>query len=141
MFLIIANIIWILYACIDGFKDGYYWFFKSSSRRANEFEIHPIFAAQRGIVLLLICFSLLFLVSPISACLNILSNALIFSFFHNGIYYMTRNKLDSKVYPLGWKSQSTTSAAKTTKFFTYRNRTICAVVGIILTALSIILLK
>src|ERR1035437_252187 len=102
MFLIIANIIWIFYACIDGFKDGYFWFFKSTSSMANKFEIHPIFAAQRGIVLLVMCSSLLFLVSPLNSCLNMLSNALIFSFFHNGVYYVTRNKLDAKVYPLGW---------------------------------------
>jgi len=141
MFLILANIVWILYALIEGFREGYYWFFKSTSKRADEFEIHPIFAAQRGIVLLLICSVLLFLVSPINACLNLLSNALIFSFFHNGIYYITRNKLDSKVYPLGWKAESTTSTAKTTKFFNYRNRTICAIIGIVLTVVGIILIK
>lgn len=141
MILILANIVWIIYALIEGFREGFYWHFKSTSKQVYEFEIHPIFAAQRGIVLLLILGCLLFMVSPANAYLNLLSNALIFSFFHNGTYYLTRNKLDPKVYPTGWMSQSTTSTAKLTKVFTYRNRTICAIVGIVITIAGLILIK
>jgi hypothetical protein len=141
MYLIIANIIFILYALIEGFREGFYWFFKANSRRQSEFEIHPVFAVQRGLVLVLIALNVFMFTDILSASLNFLSNALLFSFFHNGCYYLTRNKLDSKVYPLKWKDDSKTSTALTTKIFTYRNRTICAVIGLVITVLSILLIK
>lgn len=131
MIFIFANIIWILYACIDGFKDGFYWHFKNTSLKNYKFEIHPIFSLQRGIVLLAIGTSLYYTIG-IYSLLSTLSMILMFSFFHNGMYYYIRNKLDSNIYKLKWKDQSITSTAKLTKIMTYENRTIFMIIGTLL---------
>ncbi len=139
LYLVLSNLIFIIYALIEGFREGFYWHFKNTSKNKCEFEIHPIFSAQRGIVLLILMVLILVLFNPLLAILNLVSNMLIFSYFHNGAMYITRNKLDEFVYPLGWRDQSTTSTAKMTSIFTYRNRTICAIVGIVITIISILL--
>ncbi len=140
-YLIASNLIFVIYAMIEGFREGFYWFFKGNSRKKSEFEIHPIFAAQRGMVLALLALNVFLLTDITSSLINVLSNALLFSFFHNGVYYLTRNKLDSNIYQLGWRDQSTTSTAKMTNFFNYRNRTICAIIGALCTIAAILLIK
>lgn len=131
MIVLIINILWIVYSALEGFREGFYWHFKGISKSKNDFEIHPIFASQRGIILILIGLMLSFTIGWFSI-LNTFGMALVFSFFHNGCYYSTRNRIDSNIYPLKWRSQSTTSTAKMTKIMTYRNRTIFMVVGLIL---------
>ena len=66
-----------------------------------------------------------------------LSLALIQPFFHNGMYYSLRNKIDN-TYPKGWTDQSTTSTAVMTKFLTYRNRIILLVLGLTCLIFSLI---
>jgi len=58
-----------------------------------------------------------------------ISLALLFSFFHNGVYFMTRNKLDSKIYPKGFWDDSTSSTAKLD--LNVKSRIILAVIGCI----------
>lgn len=128
--LILANILWILYSTLEGLREGFYWHFKSNSRRDCTFEIHPIFALQRGLVLLSIGGFLYYTIGLYSIT-SIINMALMFSFFHNGTYYYTRNKLDERLYPLKWKDQSSTSTAKLTKIMTYRNRMIFMALGVI----------
>ncbi len=139
MILSIATLIWILYSCIDGFKDGFYWYFMVNSRKKSEFEIHPVFAAQRALVAFLLALNVFLLTDVTIALVSLFSNALLFSFFHNGMYYLTRNKLDNRTYPLKWRDQSTTSTAKLTSFFNYRNRTLCAVLALLIIVLAIII--
>lgn len=130
MILLLSNLIWIIYSCIDGIKDGFYWHFKNNTRKDVKFEIHPLFSAQRGIVLILMG-GLLFNIFGYYSIAMVLSMMLIFSFFHNGCYYCTRHKLDENIYKLKWKDESTTSTAKMTKIMTYRNRTIFMILGIL----------
>lgn len=130
--LLIVNAVWVMYAMLEGFREGFYWFFKMNSRRKSDFEIHPAFMIQRGIVIFLIALVVLSYVSIWQMLIIMLSISMIFSYFHNGSYYLTRHKLDSKTYPMGWKSQSSTSTAKLTKFMTYRNRTILMIAGYII---------
>lgn len=124
------NIAWILYSILEGLREGFYWHFKSNSRRDCDFEIHPIFSLQRGIVLTLIGI-LLYTFIGWQSIISVLSMMLMFSFFHNGTYYCTRHKLDKSLYPKGWSDQSTTSTAKMTKIMTYRNRTIFMILGVL----------
>ncbi len=131
MIVLITNLLWILYSVLEGFREGFYWHFKNTSKSKNDYEIHPIFASQRGIILIMIGLILFCKIGWI-ALLNVLGMALIFSFFHNGTYYHTRNRLDDRIYPMKWRSQSTTSTAKLTKIMTYRNRTIFMIVGVII---------
>ena len=129
--LILTNIIWMVYSTLEGFREGFYWHFKSNSRRDCKFEIHPIFALQRSIVLAIIGMYLFCNIGLLYSVTSVLSMMLIFSFFHNGTYYYTRNKLDDKVYQKRWADQSSTSTAKLTKIMTYRNRTIFMVLGLL----------
>ena len=130
MMLLITNLAWVVYSMLEGLREGFYWHFKANTKRDCEFEIHPIFSMQRGIVLVLMGL-LLFTSIGWYSIPTVLSMMLMFSFFHNGTYYVTRNKLDERVYQLGWTSQSTTSTAKLTKLMNYRNRTIFMIVGIL----------
>lgn len=130
MILIITNIIWILYSLVEGLREGFYWHFKSNSKREFKFEIHPIFAFQRSLVLLTIALILAHTIGFYSL-ICVAALMLVFSFFHNGSYYYTRNKLDNNVYQLRWKDQSTTSTAKMTKIMTYRNRTLFMLIGLV----------
>lgn len=133
--LLIVNIIWIFYSMLEGLREGFFWFFRVFSRKRCDFEIHPIFMIQRGIVISIIS-AFLFNYFGIQSLLYMLSFMLVFSFFHNGAYYLTRHKLDNASYLLGWKDQSTTSTAKLTKIMTYRNRTILMAIGYILQVIA-----
>jgi hypothetical protein len=53
-----------------------------------------------------------------------------FSFFHNGTYYYTRNKLSGKTYEKGWKDESRTFPPFT-PLMTYNKRTIAMSIGIL----------
>ncbi len=133
--MIITNLIWVVYSILEGLREGFYWHFKGGSKpsitnKNCNFEIHPIFALQRGIVLLVIG-GLLYYTIGLYSIVSVLSMMSIFSFFHNGTYYSTRNKLDSTIYPLKWRDQSTTSTAKMTKIMTYKNRTIFMILGVL----------
>lgn len=129
--ILLTNILWLAYSILEGFREGFYWHYKNTSKSTENLEIHPFFASQRGIILILICVILFFNIGWWSI-LNTIGMALIFSFFHNGSYYHTRNKLDNKIYTLKWMDQSTTSTAKMTKIMTFRNRTIFMAIGILL---------
>lgn len=128
---LLANILWIIYSLLEGFREGFYWYYKNTSTSNYNIEIHPYFAIQRGIILILTGVILYFNIGWWSI-LNTLGMSLIFSFFHNGYYYHTRNKLNKDVYPLKWMDQSTTSTAKMTKIMTFRNRTIFMIIGVLL---------
>lgn len=84
---------------------------------------------QRGLVMVLLSCLTWYSYGFCMTIVNFISMGMVFSFFHNGGYYLTRNKIDKNTYPLGWKDQSTTSTAKLTKFMTFRNRSILMVIG------------
>lgn len=130
MIVLFINIVWILYSMIEGLREGFYWHFKSHSKKNCDFEIHPIFSLQRAAVLSLIGI-LLYSFIGWQSIISVISMMLIFSFFHNGVYYYTRNKLDETLYPKGWSDQSITSTAKMTNIMTYRNRTIFMIIGVL----------
>jgi len=139
--LLITFLLWIGYSILEGFREGYYWHYKSRGEDGNRYEIHPVFSAQRGLVLAVMfmlvfitthkLFGLILMTSLLKAGFFTFSLMLIFSFIHNGVYYTTRNVLNKKIYKLKWKDHSKTSTAKWTKFLTFRNRTIMFALGLI----------
>jgi hypothetical protein len=125
--LILTNLIWVGYALTEGVIEGFYWHYENNSRRVCNFDINPIFNLQRVLVMLITggfmvhtlgWFSLLCL-----ACIF-----LMFNFFHNGTYYYTRNKLDGRSYPKGWKDESKTFP-RFTPLTTYSKRTLGMMIG------------
>ena|ERR1039458_7522258 len=114
----ISFLIWIAISLFLGAAEAVY-FYKTKNPPAN---IHMYFTAMRVLILggiFLFNRSYIDLLYP-----------LVFTFFHDGMYYVVRDKLDHS-YPLGWWSQSTTSTSFLDKLelTTPILRTISCVVG------------
>ncbi len=104
--MIITNLVWVAYSILEGLREGFYWHFKGGSRpslssKDCKFEIHPVFALQRGLVLLVIG-GLLYYTIGLYAIASVLSMMLIFSFFHNGTYIVSQYQ--NNLYIFLWQS-------------------------------------
>lgn len=149
MIFLILYITWTFFACLEGKRDASFFHSNMKTPDPVKENIHWVFSVTRGIVWsLIILITLyeypnqitlsdlwdLFPSLPIVSTVFAGSLTLIFSFFHNGTYYLIRNRLDSNVYPKGFFDSSTTS----TSFFEFgfKSRTIMALiafVGIVIT--------
>ena len=127
--LIIMNLIWIGYSLTEGIREGFYWHYENISKKVCDFDVNPVFNLQRALVLLI---SGGFMVQILGwySLLSLLSMVLMFSFFHNGTYYYTRNKLSGKIYEKGWKDESRTFPPFT-PLMTYNKRTLAMGIGIL----------
>ena len=133
---------WVLYTLIEGYREGYYWHYKMNTTDHSDnstTDLHGIFTMQRGVVSILIFFALTLVLNIYGSFIIMVANTLIFSFLHNGMMYLTRNKLSVKMHPNNdskwkykkkWFSMSNTSTAKLTNFMTPFNRTVLFVLGI-----------
>ena len=142
MIYIILLVSWALYSLIEGYREAYYWHYKINSTDFSDTQkedLHPIFTVQRGVVLLVLFFSLTLILNIVGATLILIANSLIFSFIHNGMMYSTRNKLTIKmypndktkwIYPNTWLAMSSTSTAKLTKIMTPLTRIILFLLGV-----------
>ncbi len=121
-------IIFLIYAFIEGKREGYYFHYKWKVLTVNLHDEHKMFTIQRSLVVL----GMSMIGYPLIGwycLLSILSMALCFSYIHNGAYYGMRNKLDSNIYPLGFITSNNTSTAKIS--MSYVTRTVLAVIGIV----------
>jgi hypothetical protein len=100
--------LWIVYAIIEGYREAYYYYAMVNTKVVNPKNLHPIFALQRGLIIGSVA---LFSPDLWNGLLMALILSLIFPFFHDGMYYQTRNELDSRTYPKGWWDFSMTSNA------------------------------
>lgn len=120
--IIILTLLWILFATIVGISEGYFFNSTIVDKKVG-LMLHSLWTVERTIVLVNI------------ALLNfdwwLIGLPLLFSFFHDGTYYLTRNLLDNRVYRDRWFAQSTTSTAITTKFFIPIVRTTLAIIGLL----------
>ena len=129
--LLLTNLIWIAYSMIDGFREGFYWHYRNNSRRTCEFEINRIFSLQRSLVILLIAGFLVHTLGWFSL-ISTISMIMLFSYFHNGTYYLTRNKLDDKMYPMRWKDESRTLPVFYSGLMKYNKRTVLMILGLLI---------
>jgi len=126
-------LLWILYAIYEGKREALYFSFKMKAavnlKQGLKTDEHITFSIQRSLVVgfaLIACFhdwlNLSIMFFALAAC---------FPFFHDGMYYVTRQKLD-RLYKKGWFDQSTTSVAKSDKLklFYPVQRTVLAVVSL-----------
>lgn len=127
-------IIWMLYSLTEGYREAYYWHYRSFVVDKLKFNIHIIFTIQRGIVLSLITLLVMMVcdLNIVKTIFYISACGLVFSFLHNGMYYTIRHKLNNLIYVKKWFDQSTTSTASSDKinFFNPISRTLMFVVGI-----------
>lgn len=113
-------IIWIIYCILDGINEAYFYHFKKPQLKTKINE-HNFKLITRGLVAYLIAGNNLY---------YLLSFALVQPFIMNNTYYNVRHLLNKNVYSIGLNNQSTTSTAKTTKFFTPITRAIIFVIGL-----------
>jgi len=122
-------LIFVCYSLLQGFIDAHTYHYQNTSSSPGGLNLHPFLSTIRGFILILIyfiCNHILFIVGLV----------LIFSFFHNGMYYLTRNKLDPNLYKKKWMDSSTTS----TSFFEFDfvERILLMASGMVLIAMSFI---
>lgn len=124
---------WIGYALIEGIQEGYFYDYRNIASPTKKQNLHWMPFLERGIVIVLIGFLNYTQEDTLFPMLKngifIFSLMLIFSFFHNGIYYLTRNKLDKNIYPKKWFENSATSEA--TIELSFISRTLMAITGLL----------
>lgn len=125
---IILILAWVNIALAEGMRDGFYYHARMTSTNCDKHNIHWLFTFERAIALGLICWIHAISHSLLNTGVFAFSLILIFSFLHNGRYYMTRNFLDKNVYPKGWWDSSTTSESFLE--FSAVARTFMAIVGV-----------
>lgn len=116
MNLIIAYLLWVAYAIYEGGREALYFSFKMKAsltqQQTYKHNEHIMFTIQRSFVVALTCMACY--VNWLECGFVIFSLAMCFPFFHDGMYYVTRKKLDN-IYLKGWFDQSTTSTALSDK--------------------------
>jgi hypothetical protein len=105
-------IIWLLFIFVTSVSEAYL-FHKTPFVTISIPYIHYLFTLIRGVVWIgvaLLCGLGWYYVIP---------SCLIFPYLHDGMYYYTRNKLNPRIYRLGWKARSLeTNAVLSFKFET-----------------------
>lgn len=119
---------WIIYALLDGYRDAHFYSNRMTSTNPDKQNIHWVYFLQRLLFGGMIAFAHSFMFSKLNTFIFSAGLIMMFSFFHNGKYYLTRNKLDPNIYKDGWWSSSKSSEA--TLELSDMVRTCLAVVGL-----------
>lgn len=111
MMQILLLITWVIFSCLEGSRDARYFHNQVSATKPVKENSHYIFFLERTIVFALTTY-IVFLDTNILTTFFFSSGLiLVFSFFHNGVYYTQRNKLNPLIYPKKFWDSSTTSQA------------------------------
>lgn len=126
-------IVWIGYAITEGHQEGYFYYYRNIASPSKKQNLHWMPFLERGIVLAMIAYCNYTEDGTLFPMLKdgvfVFSLILIFSFYHNGMYYATRHKLDPKIYPNKWWSTSTTSEANLE--FNCTSRVVMSLIGML----------
>jgi|694.fasta_scaffold63742_9 phosphoglycerol transferase MdoB-like AlkP superfamily enzyme len=130
------------YFVLEGYREGWYWYYSMLSRNSIQFKeprgnIHNEFTIQRCIVLIFVYWLLWNQVNWINGLIFMIGLIMSIPLVHNGMYYMTRSYID-KSYDKNIMSQSNTSTAKTTKYFTPKVRLVLFIVGHVIMLVTLI---
>lgn len=120
-------LIWIFYTILSARFEAYYYNYASKDNSKDIKNLHILFTTIRTLVLLPI---FILTTWKITICYIML-----FPFFHDGAYYTKRHNIDNRIYKDKWLSQSTTSTAKLTKYFTPLVRVCLMLLALILLTL------
>lgn len=101
--------IWSVFACVCGELEAI-TFHKDHTLAIRFKYIHHFFTLIRALMagVIILVFNVDFWV--------IVPFVLVFPYFHDGTYYVVRNKLNPRIYKRGWRS----SSAETTAIFSFR---------------------
>jgi hypothetical protein len=142
MISIISLILFFGFVFFEAWREAIYWHVKGGGiydTWKSTPEEHTLFTVQRAIFFISIIVILLTNINWLLTIMFTIGLVLMFSFLHNGFYYMFRNKLNPDIYQERFFAQSTTSVAKLTKFMTPKIRTIKFSIGASVSILSIII--
>lgn len=113
---IVLLFICILYAALEGEREAWYYHLKV---RCNQFATkdipneHSTFTLQRLMFWIFASYLAHYLMnSPLIGAVSLIFVFSSFPFFHDGTYYLERNRLDPNEYKKGWFDNSKTSTAK-----------------------------
>lgn len=121
------TVLFILSASIEGYVQSHYYALFPYEKKHR--DLHPFYIVMRGVLILTMGYLTgIYYESLITGAVFAFDLACMFSFFHNGFYYLTRNKLDKHVYPKGFWDKSTTSDSWNPDVFT---RTFLAIFGVV----------
>ncbi len=102
---------WIVYCLFEGKRDGEFYHNRITSTNPSKDNIHWLFSTERLFIGGLLFIYLNTFCSLLNNLAFIISLGLIFSYFHNGMYYLERNRLLPGIYPKKWLSSSITSSS------------------------------
>ena len=129
LFISASVILWAMYSAFEGYAEGYYWHYRTISNQYGKGDLHWAFVLRRGICALgLVSMAMFHSESLISGMFILLHTIFAFSFYHNGAYYLTRNKLNDKIYQGGFKDHNDSDAVMD---IDYRMRLIMFVISIV----------
>lgn len=122
-----VTILFCTWAALEGRREADYFHFRWKDPMTKVDDEHLMFTIQRSIVAIFAALACT-LVFGIWGLFGFVPLPLVFSFFHNGYYYIRRNRLNSEIYQLGWWDQSTTTTAQVS--FGPVSRTVLAAIGV-----------
>lgn len=130
----ILLLISFLWAYLEGKREAQYFHYKWSLPDPTKIkDEHFDFTLQRSLYVLLSAVVSYLLFGLLSSILTFFCIALVFSYLHNGSYYLRRNQLNENIYKLKWLDESTTTTAKFS--FSYKKRKILFIIGLIISLL------
>lgn len=96
----ITIILWVVFALISGILEGILFHKKKANIVWCGQDVHNWFTLLRAFVGILLCMFIFFSTKDMRAVITTgLSFIMIFSFFHDGMYYVTREFLKKGTYP------------------------------------------
>ncbi len=101
--IVYCTLLWIMLCLLWGMIEAHYFFYQNTSQSNDKYNPHYLFVLVRSIVLIFIWIT-------VKDWKSVLCLIGMFSFFHDGMYYVQRNKIDG-AYPKKWFDQSTTSSS------------------------------
>lgn len=123
-------LIWITFILITGIGEAIFFNENPKQITIQGKDIHFWFTALRTTIAIPIVIIILINVGILESLLFSFIMIMIFPFFHDGIYYTTRELLKKGTYPLYWIDQSKTTNAK------YSYNIVIRTIGLILGLLT-----
>lgn len=105
---ILIIVSWVLYAVLEGWRDAYFYHYRNTSSHPKNENLHWLYTVERILITVAVFFILPGWFHTGLICMGFI---FVFPFFHDGMYFLTRHRLDKKVYPFGWADNSYTSQA------------------------------
>jgi len=130
-YIIISNLLWILYAFFEGLREANSKHHKNLSKSLIEIKSPLVYNAQRLIVLIIINLHLWSHITYL-AIFSTISMAIMFPYIHNGTYFLIRNKLNPSIFTKGTCEDCDIKMEQPSDYLNRNLRTKLALIGLII---------